>query len=84
MSQMAVDESRRMSVGLINNDFDVDEFEQDEEKQAEEERIGDDNNSDSEDSNNEQGCRDAMPVPVKVRVVRDVPGPSQEQHAMPV
>ena len=64
LSQMAVDESRRMLVGLINNDFDVDEFEQDEEKQAEEERIGDVVKSDLEDSDDEQGGRDAMPVPV--------------------
>ena len=44
---MVVDDSRRLSVGLINNDFNVDEFERDEEEQVEEERIGDDNNSDS-------------------------------------
>ena len=37
-----------------------------------------------QDSGDEQGGRDAMPVPVQVRVVRDIPGPSQEQHVMSV
>jgi hypothetical protein len=60
-SPMAVDDSRWLLVGRINNDFDVNEFKQDEEEQKEEERIGDVVSSDLEDSNDEQGGRHAMP-----------------------
>ena len=54
-SPMVVDDSRRLTVGHINNDFDVDEFEWEEEEQEEEEeeRIGDVVSNDSYDSNDE-------------------------------
>jgi hypothetical protein len=81
---MVVDDSRRLLVGHINDDFDVDELGRDEEEQEEEERIDDVVSNDLEDSVGEQGGRDAMPVPVQGRLVRDVPRPSQVQHAMPV
>ena len=61
---MAVDDSRRFSVGLISNDFNVNEFEREEEEQEHEDRLGDEVSSDSEDSNDEQGRRDDMPIPV--------------------
>jgi hypothetical protein len=50
---MAVDESRRFSVGLISNDFDANEFQRGEEEQ-EEDRIGDVVISDSDDSDDDQ------------------------------
>jgi hypothetical protein len=77
---MVVDDSRRLLVGRINDDFDVDELGQDEE----EERIDDVVSNDLEDSDGEQGGRDAMPILVHGRLVKDVPGPTQVQHAMPV
>jgi hypothetical protein len=85
---MAVDDSRRFSVGLISNDFDANEFQWEEEEQEEEEdRIGDVVSSDSEDSDDDQGGRDAMPTPVDAMPIpvhaMPLPVPTEVLHVMP-
>jgi hypothetical protein len=63
-SPTAMEVFRRVSVGLISNDFDANEFEQEEEEQEEEDRINDLVISDSEDSEDEEGGRHTMLSPV--------------------
>jgi len=81
---MAVDDSRRFSVGCISNDFDVNEFEREEE---EEDRIGDVVSSDSDDLDDDQGGRDAMPTPVDAMPVLVhamlLAAPTEVLYAMP-
>ena len=82
---MAVDDSRRLSAGLISSDFDANEFEQEEEEQ-EEDMIGNVDSSDSEDSDDDEGGKDAMPTLVDVMLVpvhaMPLPVPTEALHAM--
>ena len=90
-SPMAVDECRCVSVGRLNDDFDVGSYERDESEQEEEERIGDEVSSHSEGSDHDEGARDVLvdpgnhyPGPVEERVVRDLPVRAEVEEAMPV